>query len=128
MKKYGSDIPFMRISHDIWDSKLYAMLGVSIFFIHPVTADRIVLPVGLVRSQGKTGRIIADQTFSILSRFGITNKDVYSCVSDNASSALLASKLLSSNKLKKPWWIEVFDARCRLNVGAWYREDEADEK
>ena len=91
----------MCISHDIWDSKLYAMLGVSVFFIHPVTSDRIILPVGLVRSQGKTGRIIAEQTFSILSRFGITNKDVYSCVSDNASSALLASKLLSSNKLKK---------------------------
>ena len=91
----------MCVSHDIWDSKLYAMLGVSIFAIHPVTADRIVVPVGLVRSLGKTGRIIADQTYAVLSRFGITNKDIYSCVSDNASSALLASKILSTNKLKK---------------------------
>ena len=77
------------------------MLSVSVFAIHPVTADRVVIPVGLVRSLGKTGKIIADQTIAVLSRFGVTNKDVYACVSDNASSALLASTLLSSNKLKK---------------------------
>ena len=57
--------------------------------------------MGLVRSLGKTGKIIADQTIAVMSRFGVTNKDVYACVSDNASSALLASKLLSSNELKK---------------------------
>ena len=65
-------------------------------FIHPETFDHFKVSAGLVHITGKKAMDIAHDT---LTRFGITQEDLFRCVNDTKASALLAGRLIVATTL-----------------------------
>lgn len=63
-----TDVPFISVSHDGWDSKDNDVLGVSIHFILPVYWMNVSMAVGLKRVYSKTADNIVSLIEQILSR------------------------------------------------------------
>lgn len=100
---FGRTVPFLTIAHDIWDSKDYQILGVSLFLICSKTGMRLQMPIGLLRARGKSAQDIARETLSICQRCGITQQDIFRVVSDTAATARCASRLMESSEFPRTY-------------------------
>jgi hypothetical protein len=63
-----TNIPFIIVAHDGWDSKDHDILGVSVHFICPVLWIPVNLAVGLKRVFNKTAANMHSEIMNILSR------------------------------------------------------------
>jgi hypothetical protein len=55
----GKPVPFLTVAHDIWDSRNSEVLGVSIFFIFPLTFELLSLPIALPRVTSKKAACVS---------------------------------------------------------------------
>lgn len=90
--KEGS--PFIYVAHDIWEGRRKCILGLSIFFVDPVEAMYVQIPLGFVVCKGKTAALICDQSLQLLGRYGISGQDLLQPINDTTNSALLAGRLI----------------------------------
>lgn len=86
--------PFIYIAHDIWDGRRRCILGLSVFFSDPVYGSCLQIPLGFVVSKGKTATVVAEQSQSILQRYGIFVSDLLKPINDTTNSALAAGRLI----------------------------------
>ena len=70
------DVPFVYVQHDIWDSKQYEVLGVSITIPDPETCTIHQFAVGCRRVGSHKAEFVVPEINQILSRFGISHGDI----------------------------------------------------
>ena len=75
--RMGQHHKFISVSQDIWDSKRWELLGVSLMFIHPETFQLFKLSARLVHITGKKATQIDHNTLTVLKRYGITQEDLF---------------------------------------------------
>jgi hypothetical protein len=61
-------VPFLYIGHDIWDGKKKSILGLCLFFISPVLKELVTVPIGILRSRGKSAIEVSEQSVDALKR------------------------------------------------------------
>jgi len=64
----GSNLPFLYVSHDIWETKKISVLGVSIHFIVPYIWKMEQFPIGLSHTTSHKANDILQQTNHLLAR------------------------------------------------------------
>jgi hypothetical protein len=65
----NSNVAFICVSHDGWDSKQNDILGVSILFIIPYSWTAVSMPIGLKYMQSKKAGDVVTQLNEILRRY-----------------------------------------------------------
>jgi hAT family C-terminal dimerisation region len=88
-------IPFIVVSHDIWDSKAKEVLGVSIFFYSPAWQRNFCIPIGLEVVEDKTSDGTAAKTIELLELVGVEPDDIFRGTNDTTNSALKTSRILA---------------------------------
>jgi hypothetical protein len=62
------DVPFIYVGHDIWDGKNKSVLGLCLFIASPLLQELVILPVAMLRNQGKDSQSIANLALKALER------------------------------------------------------------
>jgi hypothetical protein len=65
----NKSIPSIYIGHDIWDGRNKSVLGLCIFIISPLLEKMATVPVGILRSYGKSAQAVASHTLLALKRY-----------------------------------------------------------
>jgi hypothetical protein len=64
----GKEIPFITLSHDIWESVNADWMGVSIYFVLPHTWETIMFPIAMKKTPGKKSYDIVNMCKLVLER------------------------------------------------------------
>ena len=94
-KWLGKRMAFINVAHDVWDSKMKDVLGVSVFFYNPVRHEFYSLPLGLTPVEDKKSDPTALQTMDLLRVAGIEEEDLYMPVNDTTNSAVKTGRVLT---------------------------------
>lgn len=84
----------ISILHNIWDSSTEEVLGVRIFFWHPVHQMYFMLPVSLMHITEKKVVPAVEAKLEVLERFVIAKPDLFMAVNDTTVVALKIGDLL----------------------------------
>lgn len=90
--------PFIIVAHDGWDSDKKDMLGITIFFYHPVRRRHFRIPIALMHVHVKDAESTADIALKMLARVGVTKEMIFRSVNDTANTAVKTGQNLSGEK------------------------------
>ena len=84
-------VPWVIVAQDGWDSKRKDLLGVTIFFYHPVRNLVFRIPIGLIRLEDKKADPTKEDVLRCLSRVGVQHDDIFKAVNDTTNCLLYTS-------------------------------------
>jgi hypothetical protein len=91
-------VPFISVSHDIWDSKQKEVLGVTIFFYDLVCNESFRIPLGLETCPDKKAEPTVEQAMDLLQLAGVQPQDVFKAANDTTNTALKVGRMLTVGK------------------------------
>ncbi len=94
----GNQQSFLNVAHDIWDSKNWEILGVTVMFISLPNWHYLQLPVGLLPAVGKNATDCTAQIQTIISCYGVSQKDIFSSINDTTNLAVKTGENVSGKK------------------------------